>query len=127
MGIIRKTVFTSCLTGAAVIGYLGATTEAVSPLRRDDPIWRSRPFSTYNRHRNPTTQDIVTRRIPLEKIKLELLRSEKDLTVEFCRGVWAGLGMVCTLCTVWSNEANRLVCRRLPFSEGISVPQVRIG
>ena len=92
MGLIKKTVYTGILTGASLVGYLGMTTTITCPLPRDDPLWRSRTFAKYNKHANPSTQDIVTRTIPISKIKPELLQHEGDLVVEFCRGVWSGWG-----------------------------------
>ncbi|KAK3937145.1 hypothetical protein QBC46DRAFT_393370 [Diplogelasinospora grovesii] len=92
MGIIRKTFYTTVLTGASVFGYLGSTTTLISPLPQDDPFWRSRSFARYNVHHNACTQDICVKRIPLDKIRPELLQKEGDLVLEFCRGVWGGLG-----------------------------------
>ncbi|KAK4124439.1 hypothetical protein N657DRAFT_391297 [Parathielavia appendiculata] len=95
MGIARKlTLCTGVLTGlgTGVLGYLGATTTIVSPLPEDDPLWRSKSYAAYNSHRNPSTQDICTKRISLSRIKPELLNHEGDLALEFCRGVWGGLG-----------------------------------
>ncbi|KAK0667480.1 hypothetical protein QBC41DRAFT_228406 [Cercophora samala] len=92
MGIIRKTFTTAFLATAGTVGYLGTTTHLESPLPEDDPLWRSRSFAKYNRHNNASTQDLVYKRIPLDKIKPELLQREGDLALEFCRGVWGGLG-----------------------------------
>lgn len=92
MGIIKRTIYTTALTGTALIGYVAGTTSVICPLPRDDPIWSSKTFSRYNIHKNPTTQDVVIKRIPLDKIRPELLQKEGDLAVEFCRGVWAGWG-----------------------------------
>ncbi|KAM7191649.1 hypothetical protein V8F33_008745 [Rhypophila sp. PSN 637] len=92
MGIIKKTFYTGFLTGASVLGYLGATTTVDSPLRRDDPLFTSKSFVKHNVYRNASTQDICTKRIPLDKIKPELLQKEGALALELCRGVWGGLG-----------------------------------
>ncbi|KAH8904644.1 hypothetical protein BR93DRAFT_899831 [Coniochaeta sp. PMI_546] len=92
MGIIRKTIYTGVLTGLGVAGYLGAATTLVRPLPRDDPLWSSKIYAQYNKHQNGSAQDVVVKRIPLDKIRPELLEKEGDLTVEFCRGVWSGLG-----------------------------------
>lgn len=92
MGIIRKTFTTAFLATAGTVGYLGTTTRLESPLPEDDPLWRSKSFRKYNRHNNASTQDLVYKRIPLDKIKPELLQREGDLALEFCRGVWGGLG-----------------------------------
>ncbi|KAJ4387521.1 hypothetical protein N0V93_008115 [Gnomoniopsis smithogilvyi] len=90
MGIIKRTIYTTALTGTALVGYIAGTTSVICPLPRDDPIWSSKIFSRYNIHKNPTTQDVVIKRIPLDKIRPELLQKEGDLALEFCRGVWAG-------------------------------------
>jgi len=92
MGIIKKTFYTTILTGAGILGYLGATTTLITPLSRSDLIWKSKSYARYNVHRNASTQDVVVKRIPLDKIKPQLLEKEGDLVLEFCRGVWGGLG-----------------------------------
>jgi hypothetical protein len=92
MGIIRKTIYTGVLTGLGVAGYLGASTTLARPLPRDDRLFSSKIYSQYNKHHNGSAQDVVVKRIPLSKIRPELLQNEGDLAVEFCRGVWSGLG-----------------------------------
>ncbi|KAB5536214.1 hypothetical protein GE09DRAFT_1006416 [Coniochaeta sp. 2T2.1] len=92
MGIIKKTLYTGVLTGAGVLAYLGGATTLVRPLPRDDPLWSSDVYARYNRHRNGSANDMVVKRIPLDEIRPELLEREGDLAVEFCRGVWSGLG-----------------------------------
>lgn len=95
MGFVRKlTLCTGVLTGlgTGVLGYLGASTAIISPLPEDDPLWRSKSYAKYNSHRNASTQDICIKRVPLGRIKPELLQHEGDLALEFCRGVWSGLG-----------------------------------
>ena len=97
MGIIRKTIFAGALGGAGFVGYLGYSTTILSPLSRDDPIWKSKSYKKLNTQGNGVTQDICVKRIPLSKIKPELLQKEGDLVQEFCRGVWSGWG-------TWSCE-----------------------
>ena len=48
----------------------------------------------YNSHQNAAMQDVCIKRIPLRKIKPELLHREGDLVVEFCREIWRGLGKI---------------------------------
>lgn len=95
MGIIRKTFLTG-LTGVAGAGafvtYLHSQTSLICPLPYSDPIWSSAPYQRYNIHRNPSTQDVVLKRIPIDKIRPELLKEDGALVTEFCRGVWAGWG-----------------------------------
>lgn len=95
MGIIKRTIYTTALTGTALVGYVAGTTSIIRPIPRDDPIWSSKMFARYNIHNNPTTQDVCIKRIPLSKVKPELLQEEDDLALEFCRGVWAGWGELC--------------------------------
>ncbi|KAJ4291378.1 hypothetical protein N0V88_005971 [Collariella sp. IMI 366227] len=92
MGIIKRALLgTGVLTGG-VVGYLGAATTIISPIPKDDPLWASKSYAKYNLYQNPSTQDLCVKRIPLSKIKPELLQREGDLALEFCRGVWSGLG-----------------------------------
>lgn len=101
MGIIKKTFYTTVLTGTAFVGYVAGTTSIICPLPREDPIFSSKTFRRYNIHNNPVTQDVCIKRIPLNKVRPELLQKEGDLAVEFCRGVWAGWGeSFCSLVVV---------------------------
>lgn len=92
MGIIKRTIYTAALTGTALGGYMAGTTSLISPIPHGDPVFDSKAFRKYNIHRNPSTQDVVIKRIPLDKVRPELLQKDGDLAVEFCRGVWAGWG-----------------------------------
>ncbi|KAK7428298.1 hypothetical protein QQZ08_005195 [Neonectria magnoliae] len=92
MGILSKTVFTTLLGTSSAAAYLAARNPVISPLPADDPIWKSSVFRRHNPNRNPATQDVCIRRIPLDKVRPELLKNKGDLTVEFCRGLWSGLG-----------------------------------
>ena len=92
MGLIKKTFYTGVLGTSALVGYLATTTSIICPLPRNDPIWTSKVYSKYNIQKNPSTQDVCIKRIPLSKIRPELLQNEGDLAVEFCRGVWSGWG-----------------------------------
>lgn len=120
MGIIKRTLYTTALTGTALVGYIAGTTSVICPIPRDDPIWSSKVFSKYNIHKNPTTQDVVIKRIPLDKIRPELLQKDGDLALEFCRGIWAGWGklflvvLLISCLLVYTNiawlELNALYC-----------------
>ena len=92
MGIIKKTIYTTALTGTTFLAYLGAATTVISPLPDGDPLLRSKIYSKHNQHHNASTQDVAIKRIPLDKIRPELLAKDGDLALEFCRGVWGGLG-----------------------------------
>lgn len=92
MGIIKKTFYTTVLTGTAFVGYVAGSTSIIRPLPRDDPIWKSNTYNRYNVQNNPSTQDVCIKRIPISKIRPELLQQDGALALEFCRGVWAGWG-----------------------------------
>lgn len=92
MGIIKKVALSTGLLGTGVLGYLGAATTIISPLPQDDPLWRSASYAKLNSYQNSSTQDLCVKRIPLSKIRPELLQKDGDLALEFCRGVWGGLG-----------------------------------
>lgn len=92
MGLITKTIFTTLLGTSGTAAYLAARNPVISPLAVTDPIWTSSLYKRYNPSRNPATQDVCIKRIPLNKIRPELLQKEGDLALEFCRGVWSGWG-----------------------------------
>ncbi len=64
------------------------------PISSSDPIFSSVAYSQYNPNRNPATQDVCVRKVPLTKIKPQLLEKEGRLTEAFCAGIWSGLGMI---------------------------------
>ncbi|TLD32711.1 hypothetical protein PspLS_01002 [Pyricularia sp. CBS 133598] len=88
MGIIRKTLVAGTVTAAATLGYIGSATTLIRPLPVNDSVFTSKLYKKHNIHRNPPTQDVVTKRVPLDKIRPELLEKEGDIVLEFCRGVW---------------------------------------
>lgn len=98
MGILRTTLAItgwSSLAGAA--GFFAVTRHCkISPVAPSDYIFNHTLYARYNPNNAPVTQDICTRRVPLSKIKPELLESEKKgegkLVEAFCAGVWGGLG-----------------------------------
>jgi hypothetical protein len=126
MGIIRKTFFTTVLTGAGVFGYLGATTTLVSPLPGSDPVWRSKSYARYNIHRNAAMHDVAWKRIPLNKVKPELLEKEGSLVLEFCRGMWGGLGRTRNSIKDHDGAANIATpIRRLPTAKRLPLPKIQ--
>lgn len=92
MGILGKAVFSSVLGTTGLAAYLAAKNPVISPLAASDPIWTSSLFRRYNPSANPATQDVCIKRLPLDKIRPELLKNPGDLALEYCRGVWAGPG-----------------------------------
>lgn len=92
MGITRKLVFTGLLGTSTAAAYLASANPVISPLDTSDPVWSSSIYKRHNPARNPSTQDVCIKRIPFSKIRPELLKKDGDLALEFCRGVWGGLG-----------------------------------
>jgi len=66
------------------------------PIASDDPIFSSAAYLRNNPNKNPQTKDLCVRRVPLAKIKPQLLEKEGEgkLVEAFCAGVWGGLGML---------------------------------
>ncbi|KAF7854518.1 uncharacterized protein EAF02_011693 [Botrytis sinoallii] len=94
MGLIRST-FTTALLGAAgaTSGWAFWTRNSrFIPVSPSDPIFSSAAYMRQNPNRNPATQDLCQRKVPLSKIKPHLLEKEGKLVEAFCAGVWGGLG-----------------------------------
>ncbi|EGR44522.1 uncharacterized protein TRIREDRAFT_124083 [Trichoderma reesei QM6a] len=92
MGIIRKASLGVTLGTAAALGYVRLSTSIIAPIPLSDALYSSNTFKKYNLHRNPATNDICVKTIPLNRIRPELLQKEGDLALEFCRAVWKGWG-----------------------------------
>ncbi|CAK7273862.1 hypothetical protein SEPCBS119000_005876 [Sporothrix epigloea] len=92
MGVVRSTILTGVAGVSTIAAYLASRNPVVTPLASDDPVWKSKVYKRQNPSRNPATQDICTKRLPISMIKPELLKKDGDLVQEFCRGVWGGLG-----------------------------------
>ena len=92
MGLVTKTIYTTLLGTSGTAAYLAARNPVISPLAATDPIWTSSIYKRYNPSKNPATQDICIKRVPLDNIRPELLQKEGALALEFCRGVWSGWG-----------------------------------
>ncbi|OAQ60338.1 FAD linked oxidase [Pochonia chlamydosporia 170] len=90
MGLIAKAAFSSLIGTTGLAAYLAAKNPVISPIAASDAIWSSKLFKRYNPSANPATQDVCIKRIPLDKIRPELLKNPGDLALEYCRGVWAG-------------------------------------
>ncbi|KAK8131970.1 hypothetical protein PG999_000143 [Apiospora kogelbergensis] len=91
---VAKVAATGIAGTAAGVGlgtsWLVASTTLVTPIPRDDPLWNSATLKKLNILENPVLADICIKRIPLSKIRPELLQDEAKLTTEFARGVWTG-------------------------------------
>ena len=92
MNALRKTFFFGLLGTSTAAAYLAAKNPIISPLPSSDPIWRSKLYRARNPSGNPATQDVCIKRIPLSKIRPELIAEDDALALEFCRGVWSGWG-----------------------------------
>lgn len=77
------------------------------PFPPNDPIFQSAAYLRNNPLKNPATQDICVRKVPLAKIKPQLLEKEGKLVEAFCAGVWGGLG-----------RTHELEMRELELTEG---------
>ncbi|KAK8000553.1 hypothetical protein PG990_013153 [Apiospora arundinis] len=91
---VAKVAATGIAGTAAGVGlgtsWLVASTTLITPIPRDDPLWKSPTLKKLNHLENPVLADICIKRIPLSKIRPELLQDESKLTTEFARGVWSG-------------------------------------
>jgi hypothetical protein len=62
-----------------------------------DPIFQSAFYKRYNPGANPTAHDLCIRKIPIFKLKPELVedaqRGGTKMVEAFCAGVWGGFGM----------------------------------
>ncbi|TVY85530.1 hypothetical protein LSUE1_G000376 [Lachnellula suecica] len=95
MGIIRTFLSTAVLGGAgSAAGFAFWTRNAkFVPMSSTDAIFTSPAYIRNNPNKNPTTNDVCVRRVPLSKIKPQLLEKEGEgkLVEAFCAGVWGGL------------------------------------
>ncbi|KAI0165371.1 hypothetical protein GGR52DRAFT_105787 [Hypoxylon sp. FL1284] len=90
MGVIRKTLGTILIGTLGGTSYLTSSTNLTTPLPADDELWSAKSYATFNRHKNPTIQDVAWKRVPLAHVRPELRNNEKALATEFCRGAWSG-------------------------------------
>lgn len=92
MNALRKTFFGGLLGASTAAAYLAAKNPVISPIPPSDPLWDSKAYRRYNPSKNPATQDVCIKRIPISKIRPELLQKDGTLSLEFCRGLWSGWG-----------------------------------
>ncbi|KAG4411723.1 hypothetical protein IFR04_015134 [Cadophora malorum] len=94
MGVIRTLLNTAVLGGAGSAGAFAFWTRNSKfiPITPNDPIFSSAAYKTNNPNLNPATQDLCIRKVPLSKIKPQLLEKEGKLVEAFCAGVWGGYG-----------------------------------
>ncbi|TVY39883.1 hypothetical protein LOCC1_G006111 [Lachnellula occidentalis] len=95
MGVIRTFLSTAVLGGTgSLAGFAFWTRHAkFVPLSPTDAIFNSPAYLRNNPNKNPASQDLCVRRVPLSKIKPHLLEKEAEgkLTEAFCQGLWSGL------------------------------------
>ena len=89
MGFFRSTLTLAgwgSLGGA--IGYTLYIRKSTiqQPLPANDYLFGTTLFARFNPYNNPAVSDVCKRRVPISKIKPELLE-------RFCQGVWSGKGM----------------------------------
>ncbi|KAF4632828.1 hypothetical protein G7Y89_g5290 [Cudoniella acicularis] len=96
MGVIRTLLNTAVIGGASGAGAFAFWTRNSKfiPFPATDPILSTPFFATNNPNKNPCTQDLCIRRVPLSRIKPQLLEKQEEgkLVEAFCAGVWSGLG-----------------------------------
>lgn len=79
------------------LGYVLLTRKnKIQPVSPSDYIYNTTLFARYNPNNTPATNDVCIRKVPLKKIKPELLeaaeKGETTLVERFCAGVWSGWG-----------------------------------
>lgn len=94
MGFIRSFLAVTGYGGLATAGTFVALTRSSKfvPLPTTDYIFNNTHYARNNPENNPTTHDLCIRKVPLTKIRPELLEKEGKLVEAFCAGVWGGLG-----------------------------------
>jgi hypothetical protein len=88
------------LTGYTITGSAGAyalwTRKCrISDVPSDDYIFHSTLFTRHNPNNAPVTQDLCLRKVPLDRIRPELLKNDGGdgkLIQAFCAGLWSGKG-----------------------------------
>lgn len=94
MGIFRTTIVAAGWGSLAVTGTFVTLTRKcrIEPVDPTDYIFNHTLYARYNPHNSPATQDVCLRRVPLDRIRPELLEREGALAEAFCAGVWSGPG-----------------------------------
>lgn len=113
MPLLRKTLAVTGWTslGAALAFTLSTRKSTIHPVPETDYLLSTTLFARYNPNPNPSMRDICLRRVPLDRIKPELLAHEGRLVEAFCGAVWSG----------WAFEVQRRYLARKyrgPETEG---------
>ena len=88
-------VFTGWGSLGGALGYTLYTRKCnIEPLHATDYLFGNTIIARFNPNNNPVTHDVCKRRVPLDKIKPELLEPgrESELVRTFCAGIWSGWG-----------------------------------
>ena len=95
MGLISKALKASVVGAAAAAGAFAFWTRdsQVVLFPASDPILSSSSFRKYNPNTNPAVKDLCIRKVPLSKIKPELLEKDGKLVDAFTAGIWGGPGI----------------------------------
>ncbi|KAI9700473.1 MAG: hypothetical protein M1820_006772 [Bogoriella megaspora] len=93
MGILRSTTAVVGWGSLATVGTFIALTRRSGfvQMSKTDEIFSNVFYLRNNPNANPTTHDLCVRRVPLDKIRPELLEDGK-LVEAFCAGIWSGFG-----------------------------------
>lgn len=100
MGIITKAFKTVTVGGVATVGAFVFWTRNSTfvPLSPNDPIFTSATYIRNNPNKNPATQDLCVKKVPLSRIKPQLLEKDGKLVEAFCAGLWGGPGKTSPSC-----------------------------
>ena len=100
--LLSRTIQGVAVTGAASVGAFYVWTKhcQMTPLDRftptTEPLFRSEWYKKFNPLQNPTTHDERIRRIPLFKLRPELVEDAQKggskLVEAFSQGIWGGPG-----------------------------------
>jgi hypothetical protein len=88
-------VFTGWSSLGGAVGYTLYTRKCkIEPLPPTDYLFGNTLIARFNPYNTPVSSDICKRRVPIDRIKPELLQpgQESKLVERFCAGVWSGWG-----------------------------------
>jgi hypothetical protein len=106
-GFLRAAFNTAVLGGAGALGgwTFWTRNSRFVPMSNNDPILTSPAFLQNNPTSNPVMHDLCVRKVPLSKIKPQLLEEgEGKLTTAFCAGLWGGWGELLLVCLLTGRE-----------------------
>ncbi|EME49282.1 hypothetical protein DOTSEDRAFT_40523 [Dothistroma septosporum NZE10] len=94
MGVLKKTFAVASWSafGSTAGYYLWTRKNKIVDVSPTDYIFNSTIYARLNPSDAPVTQDLCLRRVPLKKIRPELLEKEGKLVEAFCAGIWGGWG-----------------------------------